>query len=122
MVLTGFVTDLQLAALYRACELFVFPSLYEGFSLPAIEAMACRVPLVATRAGAIPEVVGDAAVLVPPRDAGALAVAISDLLDDKARRIELGADGRRHVLKNFTWAAAADRTVQVYERALLADR
>ena len=112
----------RIVQLYAEAEVAVVPSLYEGFSLPAIEAMACRVPLVATRAGAIPEVVGDAAVLVPPRDAEALAVAIKDLLDDKTRRVEMGADGRRHVLTNFTWAAAAERTVDVYERALLAHR
>ena len=112
----------RIVQLYAEAEVAVVPSLYEGFSLPAIEAMACRVPLVATRAGAIPEVVGDAAVLVPPRDAEALAVAIKDLLIDKTRRIEMGADGRRHVLTNFTWAAAAERTVDVYERALLAHR
>ena len=108
----------RIVRLYAEAEVAVVPSLYEGFSLPAIEAMACRVPLVATRAGAIPEVVGDAAVLVPPRDAGALAGAIKELLDDKSRRVEMGADGRRHVLANFTWAAAAQRTVEVYERAL----
>lgn len=112
----------RIVELYAQAEVAVVPSLYEGFSLPAIEAMACRVPLVATRAGAIPEVVGDAAVLVPPRDAGAMAVAIKELLEDKSRRVELGADGRRHVLTNFTWAAAAERTVDVYERALLAHR
>jgi glycosyltransferase involved in cell wall biosynthesis len=112
----------RLVDLYAEAEIAVVPSLYEGFSLPAIEAMACRVPLIATRAGAIPEVVGDAAVLVPPRDAGALAEAIGALLDDKSKRVELGADGRRHVLANFTWAAAAERTIEVYERARLAHR
>ena len=112
----------RLVQLYAEAEVAVVPSLYEGFSLPAIEAMACRVPLVATRAGAIPEVVGDAAVLVPPRDAGALATAIGSLLDDKSRRVELGADGRRRVLKQFTWEATASRTVEVYERVRRAHR
>ena len=112
----------RLVQLYAEAEVAVVPSLYEGFSLPAIEAMACRVPLVATRAGAIPEVVGNAAMLVPPRDAGALADAIGELLVNKSKRVELGADGRRHVMANFTWAATAARTIEAYERARLAHR
>lgn len=114
---TGVDRD-RLVHLYAEAEVAVVPSLYEGFSLPAIEAMSCRVPLVATAVGAIPEVVGDAAVLVPPRDAGALAEEIGALLEDKTRRVELGADGRRRVLNNFTWEATARRTLEIYERAI----
>ncbi len=112
------IDRLRLIELYAESEVACVPSLYEGFSLPAIEAMACRVPLVATNAGAIPEVVGDAALLVPPRDAGALADAIGGLLEDKTRRVELGADGRRRVLTHFTWEAAARRTVDIYKEAI----
>lgn len=108
----------RLVELYAEAEVACVPSLYEGFSLPAIEAMACRVPLVATRAGALPEVVGDAGVLVPPRDAGALATAIGSLLRDKSQRVALGAAGRRRVLNHFTWRAAAEATVAAYRGAI----
>ena len=108
----------RLVQLFAEAEVAVVPSLYEGFSLPAIEAMACRVPVVATTAGALPEVVGDAGVLVPPRDADALATAIRQLLDNKTRRIELGAAGRRRVLTHFTWRAAAEATVAAYRKAI----
>ncbi|HYI44795.1 MAG TPA: glycosyltransferase family 4 protein [Actinomycetota bacterium] len=112
----------RLVRLYAEAEVACVPSLYEGFSLPAIEAMACRVPLVATRAGALPEVVGDAGVLVPPRDAGALATAILELLRDKSQRVALAASGRRRVLDHFTWRAAAAATVDTYRKAIDAHR
>jgi glycosyltransferase involved in cell wall biosynthesis len=102
----------------------VVPSLYEGFSLPAIEAMACGVPLVATTGGALPEVVGrDGAtgLLVPPGDPSALAGAIGRLLDDADLRRRVGDAGRRRVLDRFTWQATARATVEQY-RAVLADR
>jgi glycosyltransferase involved in cell wall biosynthesis len=112
------IDKLRLVELYAEAEVAVVPSLYEGFSLPAIEAMSCRVPVIATSAGALPEVIGDAGVLVPPRDAGALAKAILDLLGDKSRRVELGSDGRRRVLEMFTWKAAAERTIEIYTGAI----
>jgi glycosyltransferase involved in cell wall biosynthesis len=108
----------RLVELYAEAEVACVPSLYEGFSLPAIEAMACRVPLVTTTAGALPEVVGEAGVLVPPRDAGALATAILELLRNKSRRVTLAAAGRRRVLNHFTWQAAAEATVDTYRRAI----
>jgi glycosyltransferase involved in cell wall biosynthesis len=107
----------EVAALLASAEVAVVPSLYEGFSLPAIEAMACATPLVATRTGALPEVVGDdraAALLVAPGDAGALAAAIERLLDDPAGRACMGAAGRRVVAERFTWRAAAQETAACY--------
>ncbi len=116
------VDRLRLVELYAKAEVAVVPSLYEGFSLPAIEAMSSGVPVVATRAGAIPEVVGEAARLVPARDAGALASAISRLLGDPGERERLGLAGRERALRHFTWEATASSTVAQYERAQHANR
>jgi glycosyltransferase involved in cell wall biosynthesis len=112
-----FVTDVPepaLADLFGSAEVAVVPSLYEGFSIPAIEAMACATPLVASRGGALPEVVGDCGVLVDPGNAGDLAAALAGLLDDPARRAQLGAAGRRRVEQRYTWRAAAVATAAVY--------
>ncbi|MDQ4095932.1 MAG: glycosyltransferase family 4 protein, partial [Actinomycetota bacterium] len=99
----------------------VVPSLYEGFSLPAAEAMSCGVPLVATTGGALPEVTGrdgECALLVPPRDAESLAAAIRRLFDDPELRARLGATGRARVLDRFSWEHSATETVREY-RALI---
>jgi glycosyltransferase involved in cell wall biosynthesis len=111
------VTQERIVELYAEAQVACVPSLYEGFSLPAIEAMACGVPVVGTTAGAIPEVVGDkgdTALLVPPADAGALAGAIARLLDDAALRERVGAAGRARVMERFTWKACAERTAEQY--------
>ncbi|MEA2516563.1 MAG: hypothetical protein QOG16_401 [Actinomycetota bacterium] len=115
------VDSLRFAELYAMSEVAVVPSLYEGFSLPAAEAMSAGVPVVATTGGALPEVVGTdgaAGILVPPRDVGALATAIRDLLTDPDRREAMGRAGRARVLDMFTWAKTAERTVDVYRRAI----
>jgi glycosyltransferase involved in cell wall biosynthesis len=117
------VSDERIVELYAEAEVAVVPSLYEGFSLPAVEAMACGVPLVATTGGALPEVVGtsgETGVLVPPGDVGALATAISEALDDEALRRRIGGGGRRRVLERFTWRATAEGTVEAYRRAMAA--
>jgi glycosyltransferase involved in cell wall biosynthesis len=118
------ISDDELAVNYAQAQVAVVPSLYEGFSLPAIEAMACGVALVATTGGALPEVVGTDGVtglLVPPDDPGALAGAIGRLLDDAELRERLGAAGRERVLGRFTWQVTAAGTAAEY-RALLEDR
>jgi glycosyltransferase involved in cell wall biosynthesis len=97
------------------------PSLYEGFSLPAAEAMATATPLVATTGGAIPEVAGrdgETCLAVPPGDPGALAAALSRLLGDPDLRARLGRAGRERVLAKFTWARAAEGTVSRYREAI----
>jgi glycosyltransferase involved in cell wall biosynthesis len=99
----------------------VVPSVYEGFGLPAGEAMACGVPVISSRGGALPEVVGDAGLLVPPGDAPAIADAGTALLDDPGRRAGLGARGRRRVVEQFSWSVAARRLGDYYGRGL-ADR
>ncbi len=116
----GRVDALEMVRLYAQAEAAVIPSLYEGFSLPAIEAMACAVPLVATSGGALGEVVGDggAGLLVPPADAGALATAINKVLEDEALRTRMGEQGRRRVLDRFTWDQAAARTAEHYRTVI----
>jgi glycosyltransferase involved in cell wall biosynthesis len=117
------ITDDELARNYGRAQVAVVPSLYEGFSLPAIEAMACGVALVATTGGALPEVVGndgETGLLVPPDDPSALAAAIARLLDDDELRSRLGAAGRQRVLGRFTWPVTAAGTAAEY-RALLDD-
>jgi glycosyltransferase involved in cell wall biosynthesis len=117
---TGRVSDEDLVRHLRRAELVVVPSLFEGFSLPLVEAMACATPVVATTGGALPEVAGDAALLVPPGDAQALATAIGTALDDPDLRLRLGAAGRARVLERFTWQAAAAQTAEVYRKAIAA--
>ncbi|WP_430787493.1 glycosyltransferase family 4 protein [Actinoplanes sp. G11-F43] len=115
------ISDDELADLFRSATVAVVPSRYEGFSLPAVEAMACGAPLVVTTAGALPEVAGPdglAALHVPPGDAGALAAAVGRLLDDPELRRRLGAEGRRRAVEHFTWRRTAIRTAEWYERAI----
>ncbi len=116
------ISDEELARCYAEAEVAVVPSLYEGFSLPAVEAMACGVPVVATTGGALPEVVGrsgETGVLVPPDDPGALAAAIGRLLDDPDERARLGAAGRQRVLERFTWKVTAEGTAECYRDLLV---
>jgi glycosyltransferase involved in cell wall biosynthesis len=115
------VAEAALVDLFGSAQVAVVPSLYEGFGLPAVEAMACATPLVATTAGALPEVVGPdgvAALHVPPGDPEALALAIGRLLDDAELAARLGAAGRARVLDRFTWRAVAEQTVQWYRACL----
>jgi glycosyltransferase involved in cell wall biosynthesis len=111
------VSEPELVALFGSAQVAVVPSLYEGFSLPAVEAMACATPLVATTAGALPEVVGpdgETALHVPPGDPEAIAVAVGRLLDDPALAARIGAAGRARVVERFTWRAVAEQTVAWY--------
>lgn len=115
------ITDEELAALLQGAELACVPSLYEGFSLPAAEAMATGTPLLATTGGAIPEVAGadgETCLAVPPGDAGALATGLVRLLSDAELRARIGAAGRARVLARFTWQQAARATVRHYRAAL----
>jgi glycosyltransferase involved in cell wall biosynthesis len=115
------VTDERIVELYAEASVAVVPSLYEGFSLPAVEAMACGVPLVATTGGALPEVVGrggDTGLLVPPGDQQALAAALGKVLDDANLAARLSEAGRQRVLERFTWRACAEGTVDNYRWVL----
>ena len=98
------------------------PSVYEGFGLPAGEAMACGVPVVSSDGGALPEVVGAAGIIVPARNVDALTDAIDALLRDPRRREELGAQGRQRILDEFCWDVCAHQMLDYYRQVLCADR
>ena len=116
----GRVSTEQLVRLYNQATLVVSPSLYEGFGLPAAEAMACGTSVIATTGGAFPEVIDhdETGWLVPPGDARALAEAIRMMMGDAALRERLGRAGRESVLRRFSWRKAAEETLAVYEEVL----
>ncbi len=116
VVLPGMVPDRLLFALYKGAEALVFPSLCAGFGLPPLEAFACGTPVVASNTSSIPEVLGDAAVLLNPGDAGGFADAIARIRSDRAFREDLVARGYRR-LAMFSWAETASKTAEVYARA-----
>ena len=114
---TGYVPQADLPALYNAASVFVFPSLYEGFGLPALEALACGVPVVTSNVSALPEVVGDAALLVDPHESQAIADAIARALDDEGLRALLVQAGLERAA-GFTWDACAEATLAAYRKVL----
>ena len=115
IVFTGKVSLTRLVSLYSTTSILVMSSLYEGFGLPAAEAMACNTPVIATTAGALKEVVTDGTgLLVPPGDAGALKNAVQKLLCNKELREAMGARGRERAENNFAWPVAAAKTLDVY--------
>ncbi len=115
VVRLGWVSDHDRAALLRGAAVYAYPSIYEGFGLPPLEAMSADTPVVTTTAGAIPEVVGDAAVLVPPRDVDALAGALRRVLDDDALADELRRRGRTRAA-GYSWDETAEALVRLYHR------
>ena len=114
---SGISTE-EMVRLYAEAAIAVVPSVYEGFGLPAGEAMACGVPVVSTKGGALPEVVGDAGIQVPVRDPQALARAIGDLLEDPERRETLGRRGRERIESLFCWRLTAQRMTDYYREVL----
>ena len=115
------ISDAELVEVMGSAEIACVPSLYEGFSLPTAELMACQTPLVVSRTGAIPEVVGPdglCADLVTPGDVGELERAIADLLDDPQRRARMGRAGRERAQELFSWRAVAEATAAAYERVI----
>jgi glycosyltransferase involved in cell wall biosynthesis len=119
------LTQEELVELMQSAEVAAVPSFYEGFCLPAVEEMAVGLPLVATKVGALPEIVGSdntAGLLVPPGDAEALAAALGRLLDDPELRGRLGAAARQRVQDRFTWRAAAAGTADWYRERIAALR
>jgi len=113
LVFTGYVPDIDLVALYNAAAVFVYPSLFEGFGLPPLEAMACGTPVICSNTSAFPEVVGDAALTVDPRDPKALASAIATVLRDTDLRASLAAAGLRRAA-HFSWDSTARTILGAY--------
>jgi alpha-1,3-rhamnosyl/mannosyltransferase len=117
VVLTGYVAHQELLALYASCTVFVYPSLYEGFGLPILEAMAAGAPVITSNTSAMPEVAGDAALLVDPMSVDAIAAAMQRLLEDRELAAALSARGKERA-RGFTWARTAQETLKVYRRVL----
>jgi glycosyltransferase involved in cell wall biosynthesis len=117
LLLTGFVSDRDLAALYRSCELFVFPSLYEGAGLPILEAMTCGAPVAASGTSAMPELLGDTEATFDPADPADIARCLREVLDRPEKLASLRERSRRRV-ELHTWERVARRTLEGYERAL----
>ncbi|MEI6359304.1 MAG: glycosyltransferase family 1 protein [Synechococcus sp. ELA619] len=117
----GFIDDRDLAALYSCADVFVYPSLYEGFGLPPLEAMQCGTAVIVSRSSSLPEVVGDGAWLVEPDDSDQLLARLEDLLQDEQQRQQLARRGRERA-KAFSWAQTAQATEQVYRLALSGGR
>jgi glycosyltransferase involved in cell wall biosynthesis len=115
---TGRISNDRFVREYARATAAVVPSVYEGFGLPVGEAMACAVPVISTTGGALPEVVGDAGILVPPADHHALASAILTILDQPQLAQKLGCAGYERVHQNFTWLKAAEKTVAAYREAI----
>jgi glycosyltransferase involved in cell wall biosynthesis len=115
---TGRISDEEFVRQYAKATVAVIPSVYEGFGLPAGEAMACGVPVISTTGGALPEVVGDAGILVPPADPSALTNAITKVLNTPDLAEQLSIAGYQRVQNHLTWHAAAQKTVDAYRRAI----
>ncbi len=113
----GYVPQEELALWYNAADLFVLPSLYEGFGLPALEAMACGTPVIVSNVSSLPEVVGEAGLILPPSDAQAWATAIWDVLEDEQRRRAMREAGLARA-RLYSWRATALATARVYHQVL----
>ncbi len=111
----GFIADELLPAVYSAANVLAFPSLYEGFGLPVLEAMACGTPVVSSNASCLPEVAAGAALMVEPTDTGALTDALERVLDDDALHADLSRKGLERA-RRYSWKAAAERLLRVYKR------
>jgi len=116
IVLTGYVPEADLPALYSGALCFIYPSYFEGFGLPPLEAMKCGAPVIVGNKTSLPEVVGDAALMIDPFDVSAIAAAIQKVISDSDYRSELRVKGMQRA-KQFNWKETARRTLAVYEKA-----
>ncbi|WP_083810054.1 glycosyltransferase family 4 protein [Methanothermococcus okinawensis] len=114
VIFTGYVPDEDLPALYNAADLFVYPSLYEGFGLPPLEAMACGTPVITSNTSSLPEVVGDAGIMINPYNVDELAKAMNEVLTNEGLREELSKKGLERA-KLFSWKKCAEEHLKVYE-------
>lgn len=116
VVFTGFIPDQYLSAIYSGAEAFLYPSLYEGFGLPPLEAMQCGLPVIASNTSSLPEVVGDSGILVDPQDKDQICQAMMTLLEDRAMRADYVQKGLARAA-GFSWQRCAEQTVSGYHRA-----
>lgn len=116
IIFTGYVPDSDLSSLYTGATAFLFPSLYEGFGLPPLEAMQCGVPVITSNTSSLPEVVGDAGIMINPTDEDALCQAMLNLINNEVLRTELSQKGLERA-KQFSWSKCAEQTVDVYRIA-----
>jgi glycosyltransferase involved in cell wall biosynthesis len=114
---TGYVPDADLPLVYNLAQSLLYPSRYEGFGFPPLEAMACGTPVITTAVSAMQDQVGDAGLLVPPQDEQALIEAMRQLLNDRALREDLSVRGQRQAEK-FTWNQTASKTLQIYQQVV----
>ncbi len=121
LVLTGYVSDIELGALYHACSLFVFASLYEGSGLPMLEAMACGAPVAASNTSTPPEILGDSQATFDPHDPASIAACLSDVVTSPSALEQL-ADRSRARVGAYTWARVAEQSIEGYERAIVRRR
>ncbi len=119
---TKHISHAEFVRQYARAAIAVIPSIYEGFGIPAGEAMACGIPVISTTGGALPEIVGDAGILVPPADPQALKHAIEKLLDNPEYASSLGHKGYKRIQRHFTWQNAAEKTAAAYREAIHAYR
>lgn len=116
VILTGYVSDEDLPKLYRQATAFVYPSLFEGFGLPPVEAMACGTPVVTSNVSSLPEVTGEAALLIDPLDQSAIESALLQITGNQVLRARLRSQGTEQA-KKFTWQATAEKTLQLYRES-----
>ena len=117
IVFTGFIPDKYLSAIYSGALAFIYPSLYEGFGLPPLEAMQCGTPVITSNTSSLPEVVGDAGIMINPKDGDALCQAMIDIVKNNKLRNHLSKKGIERT-KLFSWKKCADETIKAYRSAL----
>jgi len=113
----GVVRDADLPMLYNCADMFVYPSLYEGFGLPPLEAMACGIPVIISNTSSLPEVIGNAGIMVDPGDVNSLSEAMYNVLEDKELRSQMSKNGLKRA-KLFSWEKAAKEILEIYDEAL----
>jgi glycosyltransferase involved in cell wall biosynthesis len=118
---TGYLTDEDLIRAYQSADILVHPSRYEGFGLQVVEAMACGVPVVCSRAGSLPEIAGDAAILIDPDDTQAFAANIQKVLTDKELASELSLKGKQRAA-DFTWSRTAGDILAIYRETMNSEK
>ena len=117
IVLKGFISDAELPNYYANCEAFIYPSLYEGFGIPVLEAMQCSAPVITSDRGSIPEVVGLCGILVNPDSILEISKAISKILNNTNLKISMKENGLKQALK-FSWETCAIETINIYRKIL----